>query len=128
MEGRFPVTLGGETVGSVLVQPQGLYQYYVCRCDLSGEVMMDLYLQTGQEEKKLGLLTPCSGGFGLDRRISGGSVMQEARFFLRPRRSVGNGNFCPVSEQEPFAYLQKLERGFLTIQNGQIGLVLQEEK
>lgn len=129
MQGRFPVTLGDETVGSVLVEPQGLYQYYMCRCDLSGEVMMDLYLQMGGECRKLGLLTPCDGGFSLEKRVSGAKYEDgDACFFLRPRRREGSGLFCPVTEQEPFRYLQRLENAYLTSQGGILGVMILDEK
>ena len=128
MEGRFPVYFGEEIVGSVDVRPEGLYHVFCCCCQLSGDVMLDLCLHIGSEVKKLGLLCPVTGGFGLRKRLSGLPEGASFRFTLQPRRTVGKGLFCPVRETEPFTYLHCLQKAFLARENGQIGLLLQEEK
>lgn len=129
MEGCYPVLLGGESVGKVTVEPQGLYHHFSCRCQLSGEVMEELHAVWDGGSIKLGLLVPMADRFGLDTRISTKlDSGKPIRFCLRPRHAKLEGQFHPVLPEEPFAFLQRLERAFLVMQNGRQGIVFSDEK
>lgn len=129
MEGTYDVTLGSKIMGTVTVKKQGLYWQFDCRCGLCGEVMYNLTVKAGTCQEKLGLLTPGNGGFCLRtklpmKRLGQGSPV----FYLQPRHAKVKGQFVPVHPDEPFRYLGRLENAYLTKQNGQIGLFLQDKK
>ncbi len=129
MEGNYEVMLGNKPMGNVKVSRQGLYWQFDCRCVLSGEVMYDLAVTTEDGQVRLGLLTPNGGGFHLKTKLPMKRLGQGSpTFTLHPRHPQLRGHFVAVKPEEPFAYLRQLESAYLARQNGQIGLVWQDEK
>ena len=128
MEGNYGVYLGEKLCGKVQVLRQGLYYRFICRCQLSGDVVCRLKVCSGDGEENLGVLIPMDGGFGLNtqvpaKRFSG----QPVRFRIVARQESPKGTFVPIYPEEPFAYIERLKDAFLQIQNGQVGVLLTGE-
>ncbi len=129
MEGAYEVTLGTKPMGTVKVNKLGLYWQVDCCCSLAGEVMYDLIVSTEAGRVKLGLLMPQGDTFCLKTKLSVKQLGQgRPTFSLQPRHAQMQGHFVAVKPEEPFAYLRQLENAYLARHNGEIGLVLQEEK
>lgn len=127
MDGMYEVLLGGQPVGKARVERQGLYYGISCRCKLSGEVIQKLEVTCGDHTESLGVLVPDGVDFVLKtklpvKRLGDG----ELRFRIQPRHSEITGKFIPLSPEEPFAYLAKLENAFLEIRDGKMGILLKE--
>ena len=129
MEGTYPVLQGGQAIGSVSMARQGLYYHIRCRCRISGEVMFRLILTHQDGQLDLGILTPMDGCFGLNSSISAKKLGKgNVTFSLRPRHPLVEEKCFPVSAEEPFAYLQKLERAYLIRRREGSFIALKEEK
>lgn len=130
MEQNYEVRFGNEAVGKVQVLRQGLYYRFHCRCRLSGEVVCRLRVRCGDRAENLGVLVPMDGGFGLDTRLPVKRLGEEPmEFRILPRHDrASSGKFVPIYPEEPFAYIERLKEAYLVRQNGQIGIVIPEEK
>lgn len=125
MVGTFEVRMGDKPVGTVKVEKEGLYYRFSCRCSLSGDVMCRLWLRSGGKETDLGLCVPVGDGFGTEKRLPArqcGAGTPE--FLLRPKETEVRGNFIPISPEEPFRYIHRLENAFLERRGNQLGIVI----
>ena len=127
MDGTYEIMLGGESVGQAVVRRQGLYYRFSCRCDLSGEVIYRITVTCGGKSESLGIPVPKNGEFYLDTRLAASRLGEgEPKFSAVPRRPDLGGMFVPISPEEPFRYLHRLENAFLTRKDGQLGIVIPE--
>lgn len=114
MNGIYPIYLGGETVGQAKVEKMGLYYYFSCQCQLTGEVIFRIVAETGEKRENLGIPVPEGKGFSLKTRVPVSHFGScEPVFRLVPRHPKVHEKAVPFSPQEPFAYLQKLEKAYL---------------
>ena len=125
MEGNYGVYFGKQPVGKVQVLRQGLYYRFICRCQLSGDVVCRLSVVCGNNRESLGVVVPENGGFGLDtklpvKRLGEGEMM----FTLIPKHEKTEGKFVPIYPEEPFAYIERLKESFLVRKEGQAGIVI----
>ena len=112
-------------MGKVTVERQGLYYRFSCRCALSGEVMHRLWLHCGGKETDLGLCVPVDGTFGTDKRLPVKQCGEgKPVFLLRPKEAQLRGNFIPLSPEEPFRYIHRLQDAFLERRGQQLGIVI----
>ncbi len=122
MEGTYSVYLGQEAVGRVAVSRQGLYYRFLCKCEMLSGMFQ---LMAGSE--RLGLLVPEKDQLVLSTMIPVKRMGQGSpRFTLQPRHQPMPQSFVPLSPQEPFAYLRRLENAYLATQNGRLGVVLEK--
>lgn len=130
MEGTYNVYQGEESLGKVHVQKRGLYYKFSCQCELSGQVMYDLQIGWNGGTERLGLLTPIADSrFGLEVSVPVKKIGKgDWHFSLMPRHSVMNVHFVPIHPEEPFSYLSHLEHAYLSVRDGQLGIVLENEK
>ena len=127
MGGTYEIMLGGESVGQAVVRRQGLYYRFSCRCDLSGEVIYRITVTCGGKSESLGIPVPKNGEFYLDTRLAASRMGEgEPKFAAVPRRPDLGGMFVPISPEEPFRYLHRLENAFLVRKDGQLGIVIPE--
>ena len=127
MDGTYEIMLGGESVGQAVVRRQGLYYRFSCRCDLSGEVIYRIPVTCGGKSESLGIPVPKNGEFYLDTRLAASRLGEgEPKFAAVPRRPDLGGMFVPISPEEPFRYLHRLENAFLARKDGQLGIVIPE--
>ena len=123
MEGQYSVTVSGQPVGKVVVQRQGLYYLFSCRCALSGAGIYRLAVTSGSERETLGILVPKDGSFVLETKVPVKRFGKgEMVFSLISRHERSTGTFIPISPEEPFAYISRLKKSFLEIKNGQMGI------
>ncbi len=122
-----PIILGGQAVGTAEVQREGLYYCFDCRCRLSGEIMYRLTVRCGERTENLGIPVPEGGRFVLRTRIPV-KRLGEGTFLIRaePKHAELQGKFVPLSPEEPFRYLRRLQDAFLQVRDGQVGVVIQE--
>ena len=128
MEGNYPVLMGGQELGTVKVTRQGLYYRFDCRCRLSGDVMCRLTVTCGEVTHNLGILVPESGTFCLRTQMPAKQLGKgDLQFRVLPNHKPVRGHFVPISPEEPFAYLSRLQDAFLEIRDGVPGLVIADE-
>ncbi len=127
MEGTYGVYFGREQAGKVQVLRQGLYYRFICRCQLSGDVVCRLNVACGNNRENLGVVVPMDGGFGLETKIPIKRLGEgKMDFLLTPKHDSVQGKFYPIYPEEPFAYIERLKEGYLARKDGQLGLLLRE--
>lgn len=127
LEENYAVYFGNRPVGKVQVTRQGLYYHFLCRCQLTGDVMCRLWVSCGDKRESLGLVVPVDGGFGLNtslpiKRLGEG----ELTFSLLPKHDKPAGKFIPISPEEPFAYIERLKKSYLVRKGEQVGIEISE--
>ena len=127
MERSFSINVCGRPIGKVTVQKQGLYYRFICRCDLSGDIIYRLMVSCGTVRENLGVLIPQKGSFYLDtklpvKRIGEGDMV----FTLLPKQDACSGTFIPIYPEEPFSYISRLKKTFLMYENGQPGIHIEK--
>ena len=122
---EYPVLLGGQPIGKAEVGRQGLYYCIACRCRLSGEVVYKVTVSCGENTESLGILVPEGGAFVVTTRVPIKRLGEgELAFRAVPRHTELRGQFIPVSPEEPFAYLSRLENAFMAIRDGHSGIII----
>lgn len=117
MEGTYEVYSAQENVGSVVVTRKGLFYHFLCRCDLTGEVMFRLKMLCDEKETDLGILTPVDGQFGVNTKMNIKNAGQgRPQFILKPNRNVPSEQLIRICPEDPFAYLSRLQDAYLVQQ------------
>lgn len=125
MEGVYSVKFGNQMVGKVSIRRQGLYYWFSCRCNLTGDVMCRLQISVGDTGENLGVLVPADGGFGLDTKIPVKRIKAgNPEFLLIPKHEAPQGTYIPIYPEEPFTYISRLKEAFLVRKNGQTGIMM----
>ncbi len=125
MEGNYEVSFGNQNVGRVQVQRQGLYYRFLCRCQLSGNVVCRLQVTCGDKGENLGVVIPVGDGFGLDTRLPVKRLGEgNMTFTLMPKHEAGGGTFVPIYPEEPFSYISRLKDAYLARKGGQVGIMI----
>ena len=123
MDGRYSVFQDGREVGWVEITQEGLYYRISCRCRPAGREMLRLWMTCGRQETDLGLCVPMGDGFGTEKRVSAKCCgAGTPGFCLRPKDDRLRGNFIPLSPEEPFQYIHRLENAYLEKRNGRLGI------
>ena len=127
MEGIYPILLGGQVIGQAQVHREGLYLCFSCRCRLSGEVIYRLTVSDDENTTNLGIPVPSGGKFCLDSKIPAKRFRKgQLKITASPKHSDLAGKFVPLSPEEPFAYLNRLQNAYLQVRSGQVGVVIPE--
>lgn len=114
MDGIYDVTLGGEPVGKVFVDRQGLYYRFRCRCCLTGNVMYRILACCGEKQQDLGILVPMEGDFGLQKRLATKLFPKETpRFLAVPRHPEIREKISSVYPEEPYSYIKRMKNEYL---------------
>ena len=112
-------------VGTVEAVREGLYIRFSCRCRPADRDMIRLWMICGEKEIDLGLCVPMDGGFGTEKRIPAKQCgVGEPTFCLRHKDDTLRGKFIPLSPEEPFRYIHRLETAFLERRGLKVGIVL----
>ncbi len=123
MGDTYPILRGGESIGQASVEKQGLYYRFSCRCDLSGEVIYRLTVSCGEKCENLGVPVPENGAFVLTARIPVSRLGQgEPVIRAVPRHGKLEGLFIPLSPEEPFRYIDRLENAVAERRGQQLGI------
>lgn len=119
------VMLADKPIGVAQVNREGLYYRFRCRCRLSGSVMYQLVVQCEDRENSLGICVPMDDMFGVETRLPIKAVGEgELSFYAIPRHADIKGRFIPIRPEEPFMYLEKLEKAQFQMQDGEPGLLI----
>ena len=123
MDGKYEVFWKDRAVGTVETAREGLYLRIACRCFLPGREMLRLWMECGEKPIDLGLCVPMGDGFGTDKRIPASRCGSgKPRFYLRRKDDLLRGKFIPLSPEEPFQYIHRLENAYLEKRNGRVGI------
>lgn len=124
MEGTYDILLGNEPVGKAVVERQGLYYRFDCRCKLSGTVIYRLSVESNGHHENLGVPVPVGEEFRLTTKLAVKKLGKgQFRFRVLPKHQKHESSFIPVYPEEPFAYLTRLQNAFLEVRDGQVGVV-----
>lgn len=124
----YDILLGGQSIGEASVQRQGLYYCFDCKCKLSGEVVYRLQVRCGENTENLGIPVPQGQWFRLQTRIPVKRLGEgELHFRAVPKHAQLEGKFIPLSPEEPFKYLQRLQNAFLQVRDGKVGVVIHDQ-
>jgi len=127
MEGKYEIYQGEQRVGTVQVSAEGLYYSFFCRCVLSGETMCRIIVTCCGQTHSLGLPVPEGDEFVLRTRMPAKRLGQGLlQFRVIPKHTRVGGKFIPISPEEPFRYLARLENAVMQIRDGKPGILLQE--
>ena len=125
----YQIYLGNEVIGTAEAEKQGLTYCIRCRCRISGEVPYKVVARCDGKEVDLGLLVPENGAFQLKSRVAVKQLAAgEISFHAVPRHVTPDGMFVPVSADEPFMYLSRLQNAFMTRSEGRQGVVLTDHR
>ena len=128
MEGTYQILMGEKSVGDVRVSRQGLYYCFSCHCCLSGEVMCRLTVSCGGETHSLGVPVPEREAFVLRARLPVKRLGEgEPVFRVVPKHKQLSGIFVPLSPEEPFHYLSRLQNAALERRGEQVGILLEDK-
>ena len=127
MEDFYEVQDGNAVVGKVQLIRQGLYYRVICRCYLLDNLVRRLYVVHDGSRENLGVLVPEGDGIVLDRKIPAKKLQHDAlRFILSTGGNKMEGKIIPVSPEEPFLYIDRLQNAFLETENGKVSIRLAE--
>ena len=123
MEREYDVILGDRPLGKAWVRQVGLYDQISLRCNLPGDGMYRVTVRSELGDTDLGILIPMSDGFGLETQVPMKRLGEgKLSFVIKPRHRTPDGQFVPLSPEEPFTYLSRLKDAFLVRRNGDVGL------
>ena len=127
MTGTSEIHRGNDVVGIATVEKQGLYYRFSCQCRIHGQGMRRILVSGGKTRTDLGICVPIDDGFGLEKKIPCKQFGDgEPEFQLLPKYPDVKGQFVPVYPDEPFAYMSRLKVAYLSVQDGQTGIVIAE--
>ena len=121
----YEVFLDETAVGTVEMHREGLYCHFSCRCHPVDRERIRLWMLCGEREVDLGLCVPMGDAFGTEKRIPArqcGTGTPE--FVLRHKDDILRGKFIPLSPEEPFQYIHRLETAFLEKRGTRLGIVI----
>ena len=117
------ITLGNITVGEAKVESTGLYYHIRCRCQFRKKGIYKIHVSGERGTANLGTCVPEGEWYILEKKIPR-KLLGESNFnfAVRPDYTVCH-DFLPVSESEPFSYIDRLRECRMVKQNGGVGLV-----
>lgn len=114
MQGTYTVWLGKESVGQAIVERQGLYYCFQCRCQLLSGVMCRVTVSCGNISESLGVLVPAEGEYCLTKKIPSKNLPSGTpEFWITPKLPHQKEICVDVYPEEPFQYIAKLEKAYL---------------
>ena len=116
MEGKYEVTLAGQTVGNVELKREGLYYRISCRCRMFDGEIHRLYT----DGEKLGVLVSENGDLVLETKVAARRLKPGCMFSLDENR----GEFIPIRPGESFGHLDKVHCGRLAFRDAEPGIFL----
>ena len=123
MDGGYPITWNGKTIGQVQVARKGLYYHFNCHCSYDETAVCRLMMRCGTWIEKLGVMVPEGSFFVLKKQVPVKNIPHGKPdfFILSEMESQETGLFVPISSEEPFAYLSCLENAVFENRDGVIG-------
>jgi len=153
----YDIVYENRPVGTARMEKQGLYLLFSCRCRLPDGEMYRIHVKSGENREDLGICIPVDGEFGMDKRIPAKRLGEGTPVFeLVPKDWIPEKEeipepeeiaepeeiteavaeklpepegelFIPVSEEEPFPYLDRLEHAVMEVRNDVPGVVIEND-
>lgn len=125
MTGTYSVKLGNTTVGTAVVEKQGLYYRFICNCDFSDKDIYTISVQSGAHCESLGVFIPVGKHYRLEKKIPVKYFPEKELHFLVTKKSTESGNqFIPLESDAQFQYLSKLKDARFQHLDGKYGVIL----
>ena len=123
MEGVYPITCNGKTIGQVQFARKGLYYHFYCQCSYSETTVCRLMIRCGKWVEKLGIMVPEGNCFVLRKKVPVKNIPDHKPdfFILTELENQERGIFVPISSDEPFEYLSNLTNAVFQNRDGVIG-------
>ena len=110
-------------MGRTVIQRQGLYYRFDCRCNPKKAQVYRLMINQGGRQMSLGIPAPSSDGYWLvSKKPIKEFTSETPEFRLAPK--LQTVNFIPIYPDEPFSYLDRLHNAYMEIRNGVTGVVI----
>ena len=123
MESKYTVYYMEKEVGYVFLEKEGLYWRINCRLDHIERGYYRLNVKNGACIFDLGLCVPVDNGLGMNTRVPIKRIGEEyLNFFLKHSKNEERQLFVPIRAEEPFVYLQRLEKAYLDRKDGILGV------
>lgn len=117
---EYEITFQSRRIGTVLMERQGLYYRFSCKCVLPDEQIHSVWVLWGGGNRKLGVCIPKGDGFCLDTKVPIKYIPNSKLEFVMDH----NDDFYPIDAKEEFCHMDKLAGAHFAIQNGRPGLVI----
>lgn len=125
MNNEYCVYHGQQVVGQMQVKQCGLYYTFSCRCDLQSGTAFTVEACCGENKVNLGICVPSGNQFGLQTKIPVKRFAEgEWHFYIKPKHAALEEQFYPIHADEPFAYIQRLNKAYFAVRDGQFGVVI----
>lgn len=125
MEGFYRVYFGKKAVGKAELQRKGLYYRIICRCDITDKRVYRLLMVQSDRQESVGVLLPDGDGAILDKMIAAKRIGKgKVQFVLSCIEKTEKDAFVPIVPEEPFLYIDRLQKAFLASEQGKIGIRL----
>lgn len=113
MTETYALTLNGDQVGTVILETQGLYYRFLCRCRLPEKQRVSLFA----DQENLGILVPDDGYFCLATKMPRKRFSEDnITFRLVQKDAAEDSVLIPVSADTPFPDLDRLGEASFTVQ------------
>ena len=119
MDGIYTVWLGKEKVGQAIVERNGLYYRFRCRCKLKSEVMCRVTVSCAGVQENLGVLVPSGKEYVLTKNLPIKKFpVGQPEFQLQTKSPQMHRIEIDIYPEEPFRYITKLHKAYLDRRRG----------
>ena len=126
MVNTYDIFMDGSAVGTATLEKEGLFWKICCCCDLSPDTAYRVVIAAG-EKIDLGILVPEDNGLCLTKRIAMKRLGdKQPSFSAIPRVTQKQKHFVAITEDEPFAYIDKLQDSHLEEVDGMLGITVEQ--
>lgn len=123
---EYPIYNGEDTVGTARVSKEGLYYRIQCTCGLVGGAPFRITVKA-EHPVDLGLCIPNGNIAGLEARIPMKKLGEgNLSFYIGTQNEKQQENWYPVSPDEPFPYIAKLQTAYMVSREGSVGIAFKE--
>ncbi len=123
----YKILMDKKTVGTAQIIRVGLYYNIICQCKISGTKMVRIIMENESKTVDLGVCVPGENCFEIRTKIPAKQIEGDKFLFLAVENQKNKTvEFFPVSEEEPFIYLEKLKSAKVQIRSGEIGVTFQD--
>ncbi len=128
MEYLCEILLGNDVIGTAAVSRAGLYYHICCNCMLSGKVIFKIVAECDNKSESLGICVPKGDSFGLEKKVPVKKLGEGIiKFRAVPNHPNMHERFIPIKPEEPFAYIERLQKSHLQKRENILGVVLEGE-
>lgn len=117
---KYALSYKGKTVGTVDVEKMGRFYRISSRFLLPDKNVVRLAVACGDKTFDLGVCVRYNARLGTERWMPVGRIGEEPMQFYLQEEDI----FVPVSDTNPFVYLDKVITGYFEIRSGVKGIVL----